>query len=437
MEVPDLAFLDKTFDIPKRNGPHSAAIDALLKKFPNTTKEDLAEPRLWAFDESVDLRRRFITVLFCAQFNLNTYALDPCALRLDYRGREDRYARLLVEFAASVKLLHWTTLPYSSIAWILEDTVCYGFASYFITNVTVVRSVGTPSFIPILDVFVKLYAQAKIPPQEAAWLVPVIQHRTAMLKGTNDSVDGRYHAAQKAFITALADNAVLVGASIHATLLMDPQLGDDRRIFQFHLPGMKECLRVLAQEPNYPVLSRLTYSYFFFFFHAFVTSPTAGIKDVGQLLLLIFRLIHRQAVTAQLEAERVEIFENLAKLSVWIPSLRASVFETGESYPLILLTAFRTRSRACVRCGTSDKACKVCSRCKEVRYCGTKCQRSDWVMAHKDNCGRISLLDLLEAVLARPPPDEWAPPRLQEITTLFDKIFARYADPDWKPFEQA
>jgi hypothetical protein len=39
----------------------------------------------------------------------------------------------------------------------------------------------------------------------------------------------------------------------------------------------------------------------------------------------------------------------------------------------------------CELCGKHDEACRMCSGCRRVRYCGSECQNSHW-QEHRENC---------------------------------------------------
>ena len=48
--------------------------------------------------------------------------------------------------------------------------------------------------------------------------------------------------------------------------------------------------------------------------------------------------------------------------------------------------AAKARRKVCVNCGGVFEKTQQCSRCKQVRYCSEKCQRSHWKSVHKKEC---------------------------------------------------
>ena len=42
---------------------------------------------------------------------------------------------------------------------------------------------------------------------------------------------------------------------------------------------------------------------------------------------------------------------------------------------------------SCDECGKTEGKLRLCTRCRQVRYCSTDCQRKAWTSGHKDQCG--------------------------------------------------
>jgi len=40
----------------------------------------------------------------------------------------------------------------------------------------------------------------------------------------------------------------------------------------------------------------------------------------------------------------------------------------------------------CDECGKTEGKLRLCTRCRQVRYCSTDCQRKAWTSGHKDRC---------------------------------------------------
>ena len=43
-------------------------------------------------------------------------------------------------------------------------------------------------------------------------------------------------------------------------------------------------------------------------------------------------------------------------------------------------------SECCDECGKTEGKLRLCTRCRQVRYCSTDCQRKAWTSGHKDKC---------------------------------------------------
>jgi len=58
----------------------------------------------------------------------------------------------------------------------------------------------------------------------------------------------------------------------------------------------------------------------------------------------------------------------------------------------------------CEECGKTEGKLRLCTRCRQVRYCSTECQRKAWVGGHKDQCGSSNSSQ--SAAAAKPLSDE-------------------------------
>lgn len=45
---------------------------------------------------------------------------------------------------------------------------------------------------------------------------------------------------------------------------------------------------------------------------------------------------------------------------------------------------------SCGECGKTEGKLRLCTRCRNVRYCSTECQRKAWLGGHKDACAASS-----------------------------------------------
>jgi hypothetical protein len=95
----------------------------------------------------------------------------------------------------------------------------------------------------------------------------------------------------------------------------------------------------------------------------------------------------------------------------------------------------------CQVCMDPGPGLLTCSRCKAIRYCSPKCQKSDWPF-HKLLCGEKGeqkeladtvSADIIADVNSWQTPERMKSPSVDELLQLMKELPANYRDASWKP----
>ncbi|KZV68690.1 hypothetical protein PENSPDRAFT_666256 [Peniophora sp. CONT] len=182
-----------------------------------------------------------------------------------------------------------------------------------------------------------------------------------------------------------------------------------------HRPVMEQlanmCLRIMSKFASQQKLSGQTPATFY----NELRRPAADLW-----LALVYSVIHQEMKTEEMDkfdalriAERitspldgalmqgkyiVSVFRRVQTSNARWLSMPAEV-RFAMRGPANIWHKFKT---CCIGCLT--KADKICSRCREVRYCGEECQRAHWRRSHKTACSIYALTPL--ALTVDPANDE-------------------------------
>lgn len=144
---------------------------------------------------------------------------------------------------------------------------------------------------------------------------------------------------------------------------------------------------------------------------------------------MLFRLIYRN-----LEYSSSVLFQNFKTQAAFLPEIRdeytALLSEGGLGF---LSQEAANDERLCVYCTKLLVHSSLCSRCKEVRYCGPECQKKDWIN-HKIYCGETPLKEVAEFQRTKQLPPHLAPPSAAEIAAYVKEHLQEYLDPEWRPY---
>jgi hypothetical protein len=81
----------------------------------------------------------------------------------------------------------------------------------------------------------------------------------------------------------------------------------------------------------------------------------------------------------------------------------------------------------CIQCDNL-LASKLCTKCKEARYCSPECQKVDW-QRHKIYCGKMTLTEVANQIRKKQDPIP-----IDEVFKLLEPLMEKYRDPKWNPF---
>lgn len=102
--------------------------------------------------------------------------------------------------------------------------------------------------------------------------------------------------------------------------------------------------------------------------------------------------------------------------------------------PMIKSACFERKM--CIVCTKRDT--KVCTGCRDARYCSVECQILDW-NEHKQECKKRSLAELAkESVKELRSKEETALcGSASNLLELLDELSDKYEDPNWNPFPES
>ncbi len=333
--------------------------------------------------------------------------------RLSGVKKFDKVVVIGQEVLEQLKFASLATAPDAELTWLALHTVlidfyeCYHFAS--MTH----GLTPPPEYAGMFNTYVRLLFLAKRTPPEWSPLKHMVQAAqtlqtvpevyTRLVKSTREAIKAGKWSIMNQIREQGDFQYVMARAPLWGIKYFWPLLRHELVIFDNASPsaeGLHTSLALLMMPTTYRT-------------NAF-----------NKLILLLFRFFYRR------------IPENLSLVMMLRMASELSIPPFQDFFAHPTLVAMRrsmlVHYRNCLTCGKQPLAAKLCSKCKEARYCSPECQKQDW-SGHKSDCGKVSLKERTKLALAEPVPLGYEAPPVKEILAQMDGFYM-FNDADWQPY---